>query len=88
MQYDTMTMEDGTFARKAVEHLLANDLNESEWISTVKIILKVLGLERCFHQLSLITTEKMKEMIIKKLQEKFTQELSTSLASQTGSKVL
>ena len=81
----TTNMEDRTFAKKAVKHLMENNLNESEWISTVKTTLKILGMERYFNQPSLITTEKLKELFTKKMKEKFSQEWSTSLASQSGS---
>ena len=77
-------MEDRTFAKKAVKHLMENDNKESEWISTIKIILKVLGLEIYFNQPSLVTPIKLKEILKTKLQEKFTQEWSTSLLSQSG----
>ena len=77
-------MEDRTFAKKAVKHLMENDNKESEWISTIKIILKVLGLEMYFNQPSLVTPIKLKEILKTKLQEKFTQEWSTSLLSQSG----
>ena len=78
-------MDDRTFAKKAVSHLMNNDIKESEWISTVRIVLKLLGLERYFNQPSLLTTEKLKEIVTKKLKENFTREWSTSLASQVGS---
>ena len=78
-------MDDRTFAKKAVSHLMNNNIKESEWISTVRIVLKLLGLERYFNQPSLLTTEKLKEIVTKKLKENFTREWSTSLASQVGS---
>ena len=78
-------MDDRTFAKKAVSHLMNNNIKESEWISTVRIVLKLLGLERYFNQPSLLTTEKLKEIVTKKLKENFTCEWSTSLASQVGS---
>ena len=64
---------------------MENDIKESEWISTVRFILKSLGLERYFIRPSLITQEKLKEVFIKTFQEKFVQEWSTSIASQSGS---
>ena len=78
-------MDDRTFAKKAVSHLMSNNIKESEWINTVRIVLKMLGLERYFNQPNLLTTEKLKETVTKKLQEIFTREWSTSLASQVGS---
>ena len=81
----TTMMDDRTFAKKAVKHLMENDIKESEWISTVRFILKSLGLERYFIRPSLITQEKLKEVFIKTFQEKFVQEWSTSIASQSGS---
>ena len=78
-------MDDRTFAKKAVSYLMNNNIKESEWISTVRIVLKLLGLERYFNQPSLLATEKLKEIVTKKLQEIFTREWSTSLASQVGS---
>ena len=81
----TTEMADRTFAKKAVTHLMNNDIKESEWISTVRVILKMLGLERYFNQPSLLTSEKLKEIVAKKLQEIFIREWSTSLASQVGS---
>ena len=81
----TTEMSDRTFANKAVTHLMNNDIKESEWINTVRLILKVLGLERYFNQPSLSTSDKLKEIVTKKLQEVFIQEWSTSLASQVGS---
>ena len=81
----TTQMGDITLAKKATKFLMENDHSESEWISTVRIILKKLGLERYFEQPSDITTEKLKELLSKKLHEKFSQEWSTSILSQTGS---
>ena len=81
----TTQMGDGTFAKKATKFLMENDHNESEWISTVRIILKKLGLERYFERPGAITPEKLKELLSKKLHEKFVQEWSTSISSQKGS---
>ena len=50
---------------------MENDHRESEWISTVKIILKKLGLGRYFEQPGAITHEKLKELLSKRLHEKF-----------------
>ena len=81
----TTVMDDRTFAKKAVMHLMENDIKESEWISTVRIVLKMLGMERYFNQPNLVTQEKLKEIFTKKLQEIFIRGWSTSLASQVGS---
>ena len=81
----TKEMADRTLLKKAVTQLMNNDIKESEWISTVRVILKMLGLERYFNQPSLLTSEKLKEIVTKKLQEIFIREWSTSLASQVGS---
>ena len=81
----TTQMEDRTFAKKATKFLMENDHNESEWISTVRIILKKLGLERYFERPGAIAPEKLKELISKKLHEKFNQEWSASILSQAGS---
>ena len=67
----TTEMSDRTFANKAVTHLMNNDIKESEWINTVRLILKVLGLERYFNQPNLWTSDKLKETVTKKLQEVF-----------------
>ena len=78
-------MADRTLVKKAVDSLMENDIKDSQWISTVRTILRKIGLERYFVRPSLISTEKLKEEIIKRFQETFTQEWSTSLISQTGS---
>ena len=78
-------MDDRTLSKKATKFLMENDHNESEWISTVRIILKKLGLERYFEQPGAITHEKLKELLSKKLHEKFSREWSASISSQTGS---
>ena len=70
----TTEMADRTFAKKAVTQLMNNDIKESEWISTVRVILKMLGLERYFNQPSLVTSEKLKELAAKKLEEIFIRE--------------
>ena len=63
-------MDDRTFSKEATIFLMEND-HKSEWISTVKIILKKFGLESHFEQPSAITHEKLKELLSKRLHDNF-----------------
>ena len=42
-------MDNNTFVKKAVTLLMENDVKESEWIGTIRLILRKFSLERYFY---------------------------------------
>ena len=77
-------MMDNTLVKKAVKFCMENDIEQSEYLSTIKMIMGKLDLNWYFENPSEISTDDLKELCTNKLEEKFRQEWQILLNGQTG----
>ena len=77
-------MGEKTLVNKALKVITENDHKQSEWLSTIKIIMSKLGLLEVFRHPSRTKSNKLKEICAKKIKDLFCQEWRTLLCSQTG----
>ena len=77
-------MSGDTLVKKALKFITENDHGQSEWLSTIKVIMNKLGLNVYFVNPNDITTVKFKQICTKKLEEKFSQEWQILLNAQIG----
>ena len=82
----SMQMPDETLIKKALIFVTGNDTCQSEWLATVKFVLKELNMTAYFQNPSAATSEIFIRMCKERLKEKFIQQWRNSIGSQ-GSKL-
>ena len=64
-------MQDETLVKEALQFISNNETSQSEWMATVKFLLRELNMENYFQNPELCTTEKFTSLCKEKFKNKF-----------------
>ena len=77
-------MQDDTLVKKTLNFVTNNGPNSSEWLATVKFLLKLINMEEYFFNPTLITTDKFTSLCLDKIRHKFIEQWKLTISRDTS----